>query len=224
MRLVSATLVGAVAAALSFGVHATVIYASDAPFIPFSAVNYFGGGPITVTPGITWTSSNTTIQGGAVYGYNAGYEFGSNGTSTATLTGLNDSSDAYSVVDSMTFSFATPVSSVGAVLNWTPNVLPVTIAVYDSGDDLLDSLTLSSGDDNLVTPSSFYGFLESTADISSFVLTDGYVATLYGLDGIGSSISPAPEPSAWMLMLAGIGGLGAVLRGERRRRATSLTA
>jgi PEP-CTERM motif len=69
--------------------------------------------------------------------------------------------------------------------------------------NLLDTLTLSSGGSNDVTPNSFYGFQESSKDIAYLTLTDGYVAAIGGL-----SIATVPEPSTWAMMLLGFAGLG----------------
>jgi hypothetical protein len=180
--------------------------------IDFAPFNTVGFNPVDVAPGVAWSSTNAGYQGGSVYGFSHGYSFGANGYSSDVVAGLNDSSDYFGVADSMTFSFSHPVSSVGAVLNWVPNGAPVTIAVYDAAHTLLDSLTLSEGERNLFTPDSYYGFREKAPDIASFVLTDGYIAAIGGV-----YVSPAPEPSAWAMMLAGFGALGAVIRGARRR-------
>jgi hypothetical protein len=213
----TAILMGMVlSAALASAASASVITSPEGQFIAFPVVNAFGAGPETLTSNITWSSTNANIDNqGAVYGWNQGYDFLGNGYSSGvSLVGLNDSSDYWDVVDSMTFAFATPVQSAGAVLNWVPNGSPVTIAVYNSSDVLLDSLTLSADEANSVTPDSFYGFSESTADISSFVLTDGYVAAIGGLNVAG-----VPEPATWALMLTGFAGLGAAMRFGRRKAA-----
>jgi hypothetical protein len=195
---------------------ASVITAPMGTDIDFGASNYFGGGAITVAPGVTWSSTNASNQGGSVFGYDGSYGFGGNGSSDGvSLVGLNDSSDAYGVADFMTFSFDKPVASVGAVLNWVGSNAPVTIAAYSASGSLLDMLTLSSGGANLQTPDAFYGFQEKTNDIASFVLTDGYVAAI-GAINVGS-VSAVPEPATWAVMLAGFGGVGAALRQARRR-------
>jgi hypothetical protein len=196
---------------------AAVIYSPEAAYVPFPVVNATGAGPESLTSNITWTSTNASNQGGSVYGWNQGYSFLGNSNysfGTWTVVGLNDSSGYYGVVDSMTFNFATPVKTIGAVLNWVTSQAPVTIAAYNSDGGLLDTLTLSANGVNLETPDRFYGFAEDTADISKFVLTDGYVAAIGGLNGV-------PEPAAWALMLVGFAGLGAALRTHRQKAAVA---
>lgn len=199
--------------------NAALITSPGAPYIPFAQLEAYPATFENVAPGVTWTSTNASTQGGSVYGYTGGYGFAANGYDTENLVGLNDSSDVYGVVDSMTFHFATPVSSVGGYLNWVPSLAPVTIAVYDASDNLLDSLVVSAGGINLVTPNSFYGFTEATADISSFTLTDGYIAVLSGLNGqeITGSV---PEPATWAMMLVGMGAIGFAMR---RRTAVNVS-
>jgi hypothetical protein len=211
-----AALIGVALAGLSVGgaAEAAVITSPVGTYYAFSVQNYFGAGPISEN-GWTWTSTNATYQGGSVYGYNGGYGFLGNGFSSQTLTGLNDSTDAYGVTDTMTFDLATPTSAIGGVLNWVPSNAPVTIAAYDSSFNLLDTLTLSSGGANLVTPNSFYGFQESSKDIKYFTLTDGYVAVIGGLN-----IATVPEPSTWAMMALGFAGLG--FAGYRRGRRASV--
>jgi hypothetical protein len=209
-------------AAASLNANASVIFAPAAPYIPFAQLEQFTAGPITVAPGITWTSTNASTQGGSVYGYTFGYGFGSNGFDTENMVGLNDSTDAYTLPqpDSMTFAFATPVSSVGGYIDWVPNNLPVTIGVYDSSDTLIEDLVVSQGDANLATPNSFYGFQETTADISYFTLTDGYIGILSGLNGnvITGTSSSVPEPFTLSLFGAGLAGAAAMRRRKKKAR------
>lgn len=191
--------------------NAALITSPGAPYIPFAQLEAYPATFENVAPGITWTSTNASTQGGSVYGYTGGYNFVTNGYDTENLVGLNDSSDVYGVVDSMTFHFASAVSSVGGYLNWVPSNAPVTIAAYDSSNNLLDFLTVSAGGVNLVTPNSFYGFTETTADISSFTLTDGYIAVLSGLNGVQIT-GAVPEPATWAMMLLGFGTIGFAMR------------
>jgi hypothetical protein len=54
----------------------------------------------------------------------------------------------------------------------------------------------------------------------SFAATDPNYPSDYSIElsyGVGNTISAAPEPSTWAMMLIGFGGLGATLRGSRRR-------
>jgi hypothetical protein len=187
--------------------------------LPFPAVNYFGPGPQTVAPGVTWSSTNDGSNAtAAVFGFDytqfpGFYSFGSNGNWTnglGPMAGLDDNTDLNGVTDTMTFTFAKPVSAVGGFLNYAPGFsTPTTIAVYDSNFNLIEpafALTFTtSGADNT---GQFYGFQESSADISYFVLTDNYI----GITNL--TVSAVPEPST--LLLAGTGLLG--LLGYRRRR------
>ena len=202
-------------AAVVGSANAATITAPVGTFVAFANVNQFTAGPVTVAPGITWTSTNTGNQGGSVYGWSGGYGFNGNGFSSGVpLAGLNDSSDAYGSVDTMTFAFSSPVSAVGSVLNWVPSNAPVTIAAYDASNNLLDSLVLSVGGAISVSPNSFYGFQEGSANISRFTLTDGYVAAIGGLT-VSSLSAGVPEPAMWAMMLVGFGAVGLTLRGKK---------
>jgi hypothetical protein len=193
----------------------------DGTVVSMPAVNYFGSGPQVVAPGITWTSTNAGNQGGSVFGYTGTYGFLANGEwdgSLGPMAGVNDSFDAFGVTDTMTFSFATPVSAVGGFLNYVPgDSTPTNIAVYDAAGNLIESDTLTFSTSGGVNTGEFLGFQESTADIASFTLTDNYLA-ITNL----TIASAVPEPGMF-LPLAGLVaavGLGLFRRKVRAQRAS----
>ncbi len=173
--------------------------------ISMPALEYFGPGPQTFGPGITWSSTNATVQSGSVFGYTGVYSFLSNGSWNGALgpmAGLNDSSHYYDIApDTMTFAFSSPVYGVGGFMNYVPDFGDTTvIAVYDSSFSLLESATLTfstGGGDNT---GMFLAFQESSP-ISYFTLTDGYVG-ITNLTTLDSA--PVPEPGTLLLLGAGV--------------------
>jgi hypothetical protein len=182
--------------------------------VTMPAVNAFGGGPQSFS-GITWTSTNSSTQGGSVFGYTGTYGFDADGEWSGTaMAGLNDSTDISSATDTMTFTFDKAVSAFGGEINWVTSQATVWIGAYDASNNLLEGLLLSSGGANINTPDAFYGFISDTADIKSFTLTDGFI----GIRNLREIPGPAgvPEPASWALLILGFAGLGAALRTRRQ--------
>jgi hypothetical protein len=113
------------------------------------------------------------------------------------------------------FSFANPVSSVGAFVNqFQPEGVTnnrMLVVAYDINGFVLESFTLSVDTDaSSYDEGKFVGFQRATADIYGFGFVDGTVV----IDNVVTTA--VPEPEALGLMLAGLGVAGLV---ARRRRA-----
>jgi hypothetical protein len=200
---------------LSLGLMASFASAAVVSSIPggtvFSmpAVDYFGSGPQTFGSGqITWTSSFFD----STFGFTGIYNFGGvNGAWDGTLgpmAGVNTSFDDEGAVDTMTFTFANPVSAVGGFLNYVPGgSTNTTIAVYN-GSTLINSYNLTFTTGGGINSGLFVGFDEGSNIITSFTLTDNYI----GITGLTvQGLSAAPLPSTMLLLSSGLLSL-AVLR------------
>jgi hypothetical protein len=175
--------------------------------INMPADNNFTAGPVSFGP-ITYSSTNNDPLDPSVFGYTDSYGYGSNGDSGGgiPLAGLN------AEVGYMTFEFSGTVSAVLAELGWSipgsSGSLPITADIFDSSNNLLESLMLSSDGDANDLPLGYYGFQRSSADIKSLRLSNGYIT------GRNFSVvtGAVPEPSSWLTMIVGFGLIGAAIR------------
>lgn len=174
-------------------------------YIQMPSINYFGSGPQSFN-GVQWSSTN----GSAVYGYTSGYGFGGNGSwdgGLGPMAGVNSSSD------SMTFYYAAPVQYVGGFINYaTPGYGTASMAIYDSGMNLLESYLITFLTGGGVNTGQTLGFDAGAPIISYFVLTGAYI----GIAGT-SPEGVIPEPASALLLAGGIGVI-ALLRRRRRVR------
>jgi hypothetical protein len=178
--------------------------------IPANASDFLGPGPRSITSGITWSSTADF----SLFGYTGGYGIGTHGNwNGVPMLALNAG------VGTMTIAFAAPVRGIGAFMNYAPGTGDApAIAAYDASHQLLESYVL---DYPVVANAQFdvnagevHGFLRASADIAYFTLAgSGIVAT-------NLQVTPVPEPSAYAMLLAGLGVMAAVVR--RRRIGTTL--
>jgi hypothetical protein len=115
------------------------------------------------------------------------------------------------------FTFATPVSSVGAFINqfqapgMTTNSM--RLIAYDQYGNDIESFSYTVNTDALgYNEGMFLGFQRATADIYGFGIADG----TFVMDNL-TYTAPVPEPGTWALMFAGLGVLVSTV-GRRRGR------
>ena len=114
------------------------------------------------------------------------------------------------------FTFATPVSSVGAFVNQfqaTPTTVnSLRVLAYDQDGNELESFNYSVNTAfDSYNEGKFLGFTRAQADIYGFGIADG----TFVMDNLTYATAPVPEPGTWALMMAGFVTLVAV---SRRRR------
>ena len=166
------------------------------------AINYNGAGPQTVAPGITWSASVSS----AIFGTTGGYGLNPNGAWTGPFAyiGLN------SAFGTMTYSFASPVAGVGGFLNYSALSGTASIAAYDATSTLIESHTLSISTP-AVNDGAFFGFLQPTASIAYFTLSDAYVV-MRDLTVLAEPAQDTPEPASLALLGAALCGLALTRR------------
>ncbi len=139
-------------------------------------------------------------MGGHVFGSTGNYGFGPNGCwdSFGPFAALNDAYIRDNVTDTMTFAFSTPVSAVGGFMNYAPDGnTPTIIAVYDAGNNLIESAELTFLTGQGTNTGFFYGFRETSNTISYFRLTDNYI----GITNLTTKVIPNAIAPIMLLLL-----------------------
>ena len=173
--------------------------------MPMPASNYFGAGPQSFGPGITWSSSADSYFGYS--GDSGSYGFGPNGDWDGGLGPMAALTYGYGP---MTFTFSSPVEGVGGFLNYANTFPPCTIGVYDSSNNPIESYTLTFTTGGGTNTGFFFGFLEGSSNIKYFTLTNDYI----GITNLTVQGNPVPLPAAAWLLGSGLLGLA----GWRRLR------
>jgi hypothetical protein len=166
----------------------------------------YTSGPVALGSGVTWSSSTPGSSIGS------GTYVLLSGTSSNGIWDSNLHDVALGgFPGTMTFTFASPVSSVGAFMNYAPCAVcsDVVIGAYDG------STSLGSFDINLLAPIStpggvdqgaFRGISAGSPEITSFTVSNSGVI-LTDLTFGGAAATSVPEPSTIVLLSIGLLGL-----------------
>lgn len=109
----------------------------------------------------------------------------------------------------LTFSFDTGVSSVGAVFNQfqSTRANSLTLVAYDIDGLALESYSYSIDTDAYgYNEGQFLGIARTSADIYSFGIADGSFV-MDNLMYSSAVAAPVPEPTTWAMLLGGLGAL-----------------
>jgi hypothetical protein len=165
-------------------------------------------GPVTFGPGITYSSTVSSL-----FGFTGTYGFAPEVLWSGTpLIGLNRTSGTF------TLAFAAPLRSFLAEVNWTEYTTSrdASMSAYDSHGNLLDTILLEHNG-SVATPG-YLGFSDEGGDIARVTFSNEFVA----IRDISVLAAAVPEPASWAMLIAGFGLAGLALRGRRVRAAPIL--
>lgn len=221
--LLAAVAAGAIAGAADAGVLLTTDAGYTGPSLNLAGYDNgsynFTFGPVPVGP-FTFTSVNGGGNSGkgSVVGQ-GGYGLAANGSfgGSAVYIGV-DSATGYAQLLG-----TTAYNELGFFWNYAPGIgNDATISTLDAGGNVIQSFDLVTLAP-ISTPGgfnqfAFRGVMDSSADIYGMRFGGNYILASGTASGglVGGGV---PEPATWLMMVAGLFGLGAAMRSSRRRQA-----
>jgi len=191
---------------------------ADSPFngLPFSYFNLdtFEGGA-GLSPGVTASAGAPDGPGPLVDSVEGPGDLG-----TSFFSGNGAAGITFTFNESVLGELPTDAGII-----WTDGDGPNrTFEAFDQNGNLIETiidssqLFFSTGGDGDFHNYRFFGATNAGGISSIFIANDGGGIEVDDLQ-FGALNSAVPEPTVWAMMLVGFGGLGAAMRGSRRRRA-----
>jgi len=182
------------------------------PLSNCSANGCFGGFASVTVAGATFTTPNS---GGQINVNSANY----NGPSDQSTPYLVNSVYNGSAPDIVDIALASPTTAFGLNFDTLFNSTTATFTL-SNGYSTNVSSTPTEGN------AAFIGFLSSTpiSSVQISVPNDQSIVVSDFTTATATTVSAAPEPAIWLLMIAGLGGVGLMLRREKADLKVSATA
>lgn len=159
------------------------------------------------------TTSITFTEFGVVNGDNVTTQYQSLGITATNLRQYTDNRDTFDAngltptIVPATVNFTSVASNVSIDYVLLAGS-SLTVSLFDSALNLLDTLVLPSGQTNLNASYSF-----TANNVSSLVMSNA-VGT-FGLSTLTFDNGVVPEPASWAMLISGFGLVGAVARRRR---------
>lgn len=176
------------------------------------AVVAFCSAPHAQAADFSFSFAGSSSYPGTVYGTISGLKEGVSTPTAITVSGSTRASLPYAVdftLENATFSGTFTVAN--------DVITAATFSLYDSANGLGIGFNVNEG-------TNYFGNPRGTTSAAGILNTNGFSGATFTAAPGASSVSGAPEPGVWLMMMVGVGAMGAVFRTGRRRARSALAS